>query len=120
MYFFDTYAIFELIKNNQNYNKYKGFILKVSVLNIAELYWGLIKDVGVKQADEWMQKYEFDILSVDYETILTAVSFRYEHKKLDISLTDSVGYILAKKYGLKFLTGDKQFENFDNVEFVQK
>ncbi|MBS3155871.1 PIN domain-containing protein [Candidatus Woesearchaeota archaeon] len=119
MYFFDTYALFELIKGNRQYDKYKGYALKVCVLNIAELYWGLIKDVGMEESDKWLQKYKFEIITIDYNLILSAVKFRYEHKKQDISLTDSIGYLLAKKYGLKFLTGDKEFENFPNVEFVK-
>ncbi|MBI2106281.1 PIN domain-containing protein [Candidatus Woesearchaeota archaeon] len=119
MYFFDTYALFELIKNNEDYEKYNQYILKVSILNIAELYWGLIRDVGINEADKWMQKYDFEILSIDHNLILKAVNFRHEYKKQNISLTDSVGYLLAKKHKLKFLTGDKEFENFDNVEYVK-
>ena len=109
MYFFDTYAVFELIKANKGYEKYKDYPLKVCVLNIAELYWGLLKDVGKKEADEWLKKFKFDILPMDYELIISAVNFRHEHKKRDVSLVDSIGYLLAKKYGLKFLTGDKEF-----------
>lgn len=119
MYFFDTYALFEFIKGNENYDKYREYILKVCVLNIAELYWGLIKDVGMKEADGWIQKYKFEILVINYDLIISAVEFRHEHKKQSISLTDAVGYLLAKKHGLKFLTGDKEFEGMDNVEFVK-
>ena len=34
-------------------------------------------------------------------------------------MTDCIGYIMAKKLNIKFLTGDKEFENFLNVEFVK-
>ncbi len=34
-------------------------------------------------------------------------------------MTDCIGYIFAKQLGIKFLTGDKEFENLDNVEFVK-
>lgn len=119
MYFFDTYALFELIKANKEYKKYGNYPLKVSVLNIAELYWGLLKEIGKPKADEWLKRFKFDIIIIDYDLIISAVSFRYEHKKRDISLVDSVGYLLAKKYGLKFLTGDKEFKDISNVEFVK-
>ena len=39
--------------------------------------------------------------------------------KRNVSMTDCVGYILAKQLGIKFLTGDKEFEHLDNVEFVK-
>jgi len=35
-------------------------------------------------------------------------------------LTDCVGYVLAIRNNLKFLTGDEKFENKKNVEFVKK
>ena len=40
-------------------------------------------------------------------------------KKRNVSMTDCIGYILSKQLGIKFLTGDKEFENFPNVEFVK-
>ena len=119
MYFFDTYALVELIRKNENYIDYLNYPLRVSILNIAELYWNLIKEFGIEKAKEWMQKYEFDILELSYDVMLSAVEFRYKYKKQDISLPDAAGYLLAKKHGLRFLTGDKEFENFDNVEFVK-
>ena len=41
------------------------------------------------------------------------------HRKQDLSMTDCVGYVVAKRLGVKFLTGDKEFRNFQNVEFVK-
>ena len=35
-------------------------------------------------------------------------------------MTDCIGYIIAKRLGMKFLTGDKEFEGFENVEFVKQ
>jgi len=34
-------------------------------------------------------------------------------------MTDSIGYILSIKIGVKFLTGDKEFEDLEKVEFVK-
>ncbi len=34
-------------------------------------------------------------------------------------MPDVVGYVIAKKHGVRFLTGDNGFEGFDNVEFVK-
>lgn len=119
MYFFDTYAIFEIINGNEKYEKYKEYPLIVSVLNIAELYAGLLKEKGKGIADEWYNKLIFDVLEITPDLIINAVVFRYQHKNEDVSLTDCVGYFLAKKYNLKFLTGDKFFENLENVEFVK-
>ena len=45
------------------------------------------------------------------------MDFKTMHKKL--SIPDAVGYTIAKKHGVKFLTGDRDFENMENVEFVR-
>lgn len=119
MYFFDTYAIFEIIEKNEKYEKYKEFPLIVSVLNIAEFYGTLLRELGEKKADEVYKKLVFQIIEITPDTIIDAVKFRYENRKDDVSLPDAVGYLLAKKYNLKFLTGDKFFENKDQVEFVK-
>ena len=72
-----------------------------------------------KEADEIYNNFDFDILDITETLIMEAVGFRHQYKKDDVSLSDAVGYLLARKYGLKFLTGDKFFENRDNVEFVK-
>jgi len=37
-----------------------------------------------------------------------------------MSMADCISYIQSKEVGVKFLTGDKEFEDLDNVEFVKK
>ena len=46
------------------------------------------------------------------------MSLKLKHKNL--SIPDSIGYITAKRLGIKFLTGDEDFRNFENVEFIKK
>ena len=58
-------------------------------------------------------------MEIDDETLKEAMKFRKELKKRDVSYTDSIGYIYAKRHNMKFLTGDKEFENLENVEFVK-
>ena len=48
------------------------------------------------------------------------MKFRYENKHKKMSMTDCISYIQAKKLGIKFLTGDKEFKNKENVEHVTK
>ena len=39
--------------------------------------------------------------------------------KRNLSIPDAVGYTVAKRLGIKFLTGDTDFEDMENVEFVK-
>ena len=53
------------------------------------------------------------------DTIFDAMKFRLKRKNQNLSYADCIGYTLAGKHNLKFLTGDKEFKNMENVEFVQ-
>ena len=48
-----------------------------------------------------------------------AAHLKKQLNKRNVSMTDSIGYCLAQQLGIKFLTGDTEFENMDGVEFVK-
>ncbi|MBI4451553.1 PIN domain-containing protein [Candidatus Woesearchaeota archaeon] len=119
MYFFDTYAIFELINGNPAYDRFADETIVTSVLNIGELYYGLLKDHGKAAADLWMHRLNPDLVEIDTDAMLWAMTFRFAHMKLKLSMVDCIGYALAHKIGVRFLTGDKGFEGLPNVEYVK-
>ena len=47
------------------------------------------------------------------------MDFRFLNKKSNLSYIDCIGYITAFKKEVKFVTGDDQFKNMKNVEFVK-
>ncbi len=119
-YFFDTYAFYELIKGNPNYKKYeKEITLITTKLNLMELHYGLLRDEGEEIAEVYYEKFLKFCVEIDDNTIKTANTFRLKNYKRKLSYVDCLGYILAKKFNAKFLTGDEQFKDFENVEFVK-
>jgi predicted nucleic acid-binding protein len=119
-YFFDSYAIIEILKENLNYARFKEEPITFAMGNLAEIYWHCINDINLKnEADNIYTKFRKCVLEIDDETLKEAMKFRKEHKKQDISYADCIGYIYAKRHNMKFLTGDKEFEGMDNVEFVK-
>lgn len=119
MYFFDTYAIIEIIKENKSYEKYGKEIIMTSVLNLGELYYYLLKNFDENIADDWKIKLEHNLLFIDADIITKAMIFKYKNKEKNFSFIDCVGYTLAKENNLIFLTGDKEFKDLENVEFVK-
>jgi len=117
-FFFDTYAFFEIIRGNPKYELYKNSIAVTTIFNLAELNYGLKKELDVKTADLITEKYSPFLIEVTLDDIKEAMTFRMKNKEL--SIPDAVGYIIAKKYKIKFLTGDEDFRNMTNVEFVKK
>ena len=119
IYFFDTYAIVELIKGNPHYFAYADAIIITAQFNMVEFYNSLLVDHSVAVARAVYLKYKECVKPIDNETIFDAVELRRKHKKRNISYVDCIGYAYAKRHNMKFLTGDKEFENLPNVEFVK-
>ncbi|MBI4155524.1 PIN domain-containing protein [Candidatus Woesearchaeota archaeon] len=118
IFLFDTYAIIEVINGNKNYINYLDSKIIITDFIFAELCYNLIKE-NVPNYEDYLNKYSQFILKIDAEVIKEAMKFRHRNKKNDLSMTDCIGYIFAKKLNVKFLTGDKEFENLENVEFVK-
>ena len=118
-FFFDSYAFFEILKANERYNKYKEAEIVTTKLNLFELYFGILKEKNETEAKEILDLYYSFAIDFDKDIIKEAAKFKNEFNKKDISMTDCIGYTLAKQLGIKFLTGDKEFEELDNVEFVK-
>lgn len=119
-YFFDSYAIIEIIKENPNYMPYLSEEAILTIFNLAEIYWSALLDYNEEKANTILNTYIKAVVEIDDDTLKEAIKFRKEHKKQDLSYTDCIGYIFAKRKNLKFLTGDSKFEHLPFVEFVKK
>ena len=119
-YFFDTYALIEIIKKNMHYSPYiKNISMITTKLNLMEFHYYLLRTFGKKEADSHYDYFIEFTVEISDETIKQANEFKLLHKKRKLSYVDCIGYIIAKSMNMKFLTGDKEFENLDNVEFVK-
>jgi len=117
--FFDTYALIEITKANPNYLIFAQENINITIFNLVEFFSACLNDFSEGKAKELYNKFKNSLVELDDETIFEAVKFRKEHKKRDLSYTDCLGYIYAKRNNFLFLTGDKEFETFSNVKFVK-
>lgn len=118
-YFFDTYAFFEVLRGNEDYKKYSKSNIITSKLNLFELYFNLMKETDERTAQKCFEKYYEFAKEFDEKIIIEAAKIKLKLNNRNVSMTDCIGYIMAKMMGIKFLTGDKEFENLENVEFVK-
>jgi len=117
-YFFDSYAIIELIEGNPAYLKYMQSRMATTTLNLIEVHYHLLRKFG----DKFAEAFFVSLLNatVDYVPVIPKANvMRYSMRRRDVSTPDCVGYLVAQSAGMKFLTGDKEFENMSNVEFVK-
>ena len=63
-YFFDTYAIVELMLNNKNYEKFGDFTINTSTLNLSEVYYFLLRTYDKKTADFLIKKLNFKVINI--------------------------------------------------------
>jgi uncharacterized protein len=110
-YFFDSYAFIEIIKGNENYKEYVNSSIITTKLNLFELYHSLLKNNFPFLAESAFNTYYKFTIDFEEETIKEAVKMKLALNKRHISMTDCIGYMISKKLGIKFLTGDKEFEN---------
>ncbi len=118
-YYFDTYAIIELLKGNPLYEFTNEEAIITSTMNLAELYYSLLLEKGKDNVDSILNKLNLEFLEITPKVARASSYFRYNHKKAKLSYIDCVGYTLAKENKLLFLTGDKEFEKLENVRFIK-
>jgi predicted nucleic acid-binding protein len=119
-YFYDSYAIIEYLKGNKKYQKYFKEPMGVTTrLNLMEVYYSLLGDE--EYAEEIYSSFLSVIIDFSDEEIRNAMKKRKELKEqgLNISYADAIGYSISIERKIKFLTGDKEFRNLPNVEFVK-
>ena len=115
-YFLDTYALAKFNAGDPAYKPYEEVDGILTIFNLAEFNWAFKRD-NKQLADELTVHYSKNQVPVLVEDIIPAMNLRMKNKKL--SIPDVIGYMVAKRFGVKFLTGDKEFEGMENVEFVK-
>ena len=118
-YFLDTYALIEIIEGNVRYKKFISEKTYTSIFNLYELYYSLLRDYDEVVAKKNFDQFKNIVIPIKEDNIFAASKFKLSYKKQRISYTDALGYSIAIQNNLVFLTGDKEFENMDNVEFIK-
>ena len=117
-YFLDSYAIIEILKGNKVYIKYLDFDCKTSIFNLYEVLYNLLK-IDEKSAEDSFKEFLKFQIEIEEGWFIEAAKFKLSHKARGLSYADCIGYIAALKTDRLFLTGDKEFRDMPNVEFVK-
>ena len=122
-YYADTYALVEILKGNPAYERYAMEELVTSEFNMLELAYALRRDYGEERAIEILRivRAFITIAQPRDEDYARASTLRLELRKQgrNLSLIDALGYVLAKRLNIRFLTGDREFKDLEGVEYVR-
>ena len=121
-FFADSYAIIEILKGNENYRHYQAGQLITTEFNICEVAFAVCRDYPdrTRQVMARVRKIVTRVSTTDEDYCLGATMRRKTTsagKKL--STIDCVGYAVSRRQKIPFLTGDREFEDIEDVEFVR-
>ena len=118
-YFFDSYALMEVLFGNKEYaERTTGAGMVTSSANLLEVHYHLTVRRGKHDADLAYATFKEAIAEIEEDDVKNASVFRAANRKKNLSFIDCLGYAMAKRRGMRFLTGDKAFKGMENVEFV--
>ncbi|HLC86319.1 MAG TPA: PIN domain-containing protein [Candidatus Nanoarchaeia archaeon] len=119
-FFYDSYAIIEFVNGNEKFRKY--FLENdgiTTLYNAMEVYYSVLKEKGEAKANETLKLLAPIVFYPTLEYVEDSMKFRLKHKEKKLSYADCLGYAIALKLKIKFLTGDEDFRNVNNVEFLK-
>lgn len=116
----DTYALVEISNGNPLFAHLLNENTIITDLTMAEFYGDLYRKYNIKTADYWHRKLSSICRTVPREILLKAVQYRIDRKKQNLSFFDCVGYLFALENNFTFVTGDKEFQHKEKVEFIRR
>jgi len=119
-YFYDSYALIEIFKGNLNYERFGEHTIYTSMMNFYGVYYSILKEFNEKMAENWRKQLDPVIIEITEDDVVEASKFRFKNIKEKLSYIDCLGYIIALRNKIKFLTGDEKFRDMKNAEFVKK
>ena len=116
----DTYALAEIGDGNPKFVEFLNNDIVITDFALAEYYSVLYRDGKEEKAIYWHKKLAAFCQPISREILITALKYRIDHKKENLSIFDCVGYIFSLENNLKFVTGDKAFKGKEGVMFISK
>lgn len=116
--YFDTYALFERLRGSEAYARFQAAPVVTHQMNVYELVTALLREQSETRARALVHGLAPNYLDAELDDLFAAADFRAEQARKRVSHVDALGYVLARKHGLRFLTGDKAFKGMENVEYV--
>ncbi|HEY5538717.1 MAG TPA: hypothetical protein VIL58_04160 [Thermoplasmata archaeon] len=120
-YFYDSWAILAHLTDPKIRPYFRSGRGVTTWLNLMEVYDALLRDGSSEpKAREHVAAAEPHLIDFSFEDVLDAMSLRHRLRSRgkNFSYVDSIGYYLARKRRLQFLTGDRAFRGLPGVSML--
>ncbi|MBN2518479.1 MAG: PIN domain-containing protein [Candidatus Altiarchaeota archaeon] len=119
-YFLDSYAIINILLGSREYAEIKLSEGLTTLVNLMEVQYFLHKQgVDEEEIHETLSQLLPACVNFSFNECFDAVKFRYKNSGKRLSYVDCLGYTIAKKRRVLFVTGDKEFKELPNVMFLR-
>ena len=118
--FFDTYALIALLRR-KDFVRYSAKGFATSRWNLAELLVFDLREHDEVAARRHFQRFLGACETPTDDDLFHAAVFReaQPRRRRQLSYVDALGYVLARRLKLRFLTGDDAFRGLPGVLFVK-
>lgn len=119
MLYFDTYAILALLRGSRTYDRVRDTPGITHQMNHLEAVVHLMRR-GEKDPWRMIDALGLGLVAADRGDIDAAARLKSaaDRARKNLSYVDALGYALARGMGYRFLTGDQEFRDLPEVEFV--
>lgn len=112
--FLDTYALVEWLRGRPGVDIADGDA--TSLLNLLVLHATVARSDGEGFADRAFHALKGLAIPIEEQDVLHASKLKRTRRGL--SYVDALGYAMAMERGRIFVTGDKEFRDFEGVSFL--
>jgi uncharacterized protein len=121
-FFADSYALIEMLKGNENFQSFQSEQLITTEFNICEVGFAVCREYPADANRVLRAVRNMVVIQETRDEDYCSGAVRRKEasgygKKL--STIDCVGYSVANRLNIPFLTGDREFADMDNVQFVR-
>lgn len=116
-HFFDAYALIRFHWGHPSYQRFEDVPIITERTHLYEFARAVLKTDGGKAVLPALARLNANRLDPSDEDLLEASKLRARIVRL--SGADALGYVLAQREGLLFLTDDHAFRKMPGVEFIE-
>ena len=120
-FFADSFAIIEILKGNPAYHEYGLRNLVTTEFNLCEVAYAMVRDYPDRSLSILsLIRSMIEIVQTGDSDYIAGANVRLRNNRLKrkFSTIDCLGYVVAERLNIPFLTGDREFFEMQNVEFV--
>lgn len=115
-YFFDTYALIRLARGEPSYDRFSTEPVHTDSGCLYEFVRWMMKTENAARARDALGELHADRLVATDDDLLHAAKLLRQHPRM--SGQDALGYCIARRGNMTFLTGDGAFRRLPGVELV--